>query len=206
MMVDDKRIAQFKQMAEADPDNELGHFSLGKAYLESGQSEAALAPFRRAIELNPRLSKGYQLLGDALAQAGQKDEAVRALTDGIGVASEQGDRVPLEAMANRLREWGSPVPEAANAEPVAAAQGESAGGGEGAACARCRRPGDRLEKRPFKGELGEKIHVHVCRSCWSEWLGMGTKVINELGLTLGSAEGQAAYDQYMIEFLQIEEV
>ncbi len=206
MMVDDTRIAQFKQMAEADPDNELGHFSLGKAYLESGQAESALTPFRRAIELNPRLSKGYQLLGDALAQAGQKDEAVRVLTEGIGVASEQGDRIPMEAMATRLREWGSPVPEVANVEPASAAQGEPVDGATGAACARCRRPGNRLEKRPFKGELGEKIHAHICQACWTEWLGMGTKVINELGLSLGSAEGQAAYDQYMIEFLQIEEV
>lgn len=206
MMVDDTRIAQFKQMAEADPDNELGHFSLGKAYLEAGQAESALAPFRRAIELNSRLSKGYQLLGDALAQAGQKDEAVRALTDGIGVASEQGDRIPLEAMASRLREWGSPVPEVANSEPAKAAQGAPASDATGAACARCRRPGDRLAKRPFKGELGEKIHAHTCQACWAEWVGMGTKVINELGLSLGSAEGQAAYDQYLIEFLQLEEV
>jgi hypothetical protein len=34
---------------------------------------------------------------------------------------------------------------------------------------------------------------------------MGTKVINELGLVLSSKAGQEAYDQYMKEFLQLEE-
>ena len=29
------RIEQFKKMAADDPDNELGHYSLGRAYLES---------------------------------------------------------------------------------------------------------------------------------------------------------------------------
>lgn len=33
---------------------------------------------------------------------------------------------------------------------------------------------------------------------------MGTKVINELGLQLATKAGQDAYDQYMLEFLQLE--
>ena len=32
------RIEQFKKMAEADPTNELGHFSLGRAYLPIGSA------------------------------------------------------------------------------------------------------------------------------------------------------------------------
>ena len=34
---------------------------------------------------------------------------------------------------------------------------------------------------------------------------MGTKVINELGLILSSPAGQQAYDQYLVEFLQLED-
>jgi Fe-S cluster biosynthesis and repair protein YggX len=34
---------------------------------------------------------------------------------------------------------------------------------------------------------------------------MGTKVINELGLVMSNPESQATYDQYMIEFLQLED-
>ena len=38
----DARIEQFRNMTEADPNNELGHFSLGRAMLDSGNpAEAA---------------------------------------------------------------------------------------------------------------------------------------------------------------------
>ena len=59
-------IERFRKMANDDPKNELGHFSLGKALLEAGQSEDAAASLRRCLELNPNLSKAYQLLGTAL--------------------------------------------------------------------------------------------------------------------------------------------
>ena len=38
-MENDARIEQFKKMAQEDPNNELGHFSLGKAYLSSLSKE-----------------------------------------------------------------------------------------------------------------------------------------------------------------------
>ena len=72
-------------------------------------------------------------------------------------------------------------------------------------CARCGQPHGQLEKAPFKGALGEKVGTHTCQSCWREWIGMGTKVINELGLALSSQAGQDAYDQYLVEFLQLED-
>jgi Flp pilus assembly protein TadD len=31
------RIAQFEKMASADPTNEMAHFSLGNAYLQTGR-------------------------------------------------------------------------------------------------------------------------------------------------------------------------
>ena len=64
---------------------------------------------------------------------------------------------------------------------------------------------DVLPRPPFKGELGERIGGNVCASCWHEWLGNGTKVINELRLSLASEEDQRVYDQYMIEFLGLAE-
>ena len=42
----DTRIEQFKNMTEADPENELGHFSLGKAYLDAGQFDEAASSLR----------------------------------------------------------------------------------------------------------------------------------------------------------------
>lgn len=204
-MSDDPRIQQFKQMAEADPDNELGHFSLGKAYLDAGRFADAVEPLARTLELNANLSKGYQLLAEAHDKAGQRDKAIEVLTRGVTVADSQGDRKPLEAMVAILREWGAPVPtfqDAKSAETSAAAAGTAVSGFQ---CSRCGRPNGPLEKAPFKGADGVKILENVCANCWREWIPMGTKVINELGLVLSTTAGQKTYDQYMFEFLQLEE-
>jgi len=199
----DQRIAQFKQMAEADPNNELGHFSLGKAYFDAGRFGEACGPLRRALQLNPMLSKAYQWLGDALDRDGKRSEAVEVLTRGVAVADEQGDRMPRNTMAETLRGWGSPVPLFKNADRPADA---STGGVPvaGFHCSRCGRPDAKLAKQPFKGPLGQKIFDNVCTNCWREWIPMGTKVINELALVLSTPSGQQMYDQYMQEFLQLE--
>ena len=69
------RIEQFKKMASDDPKNELGHFSLGRAYLEGEKLDEAVASFRRVIELNANLSKAHQLLGTALVKQGKGSKA-----------------------------------------------------------------------------------------------------------------------------------
>src|SRR5439155_3482551 len=59
-----ERIAQFRKMANDDPDNELGHFRLGQLLMEAGELEEAIRSFRRTLELFPQFSKVYQLLGN----------------------------------------------------------------------------------------------------------------------------------------------
>jgi Fe-S cluster biosynthesis and repair protein YggX len=200
----DTRIQQFKQMAEADPDNELGHFSLGKAYLEAGRLDDATASLEKAVSLNPKMSKAYQLLGEALDGSKRRDRAIEWVTKGVTVADEQGDRMPRDAMAKMLKEWNATVP--AFKEETAGTRALAAGvATEGFQCVRCGRPTGKLAKAPFRGELGQKILENVCDICWQEWVAMGTKVINELGLVLSTPSGQDAYDQYMIEFLQLED-
>jgi len=201
------RIQQFRQMADADPENELGHFSLGKAFMDAERYADAVRPFRRVIELKPSFSKAYHLLGVSLSESGQRDEAIEIITKGVSVADDQGDRIPRDAMANLLREWGAPVPALRESDAPTGSGGAPTGTTtEGFTCLRCGRPGGKLPKLPFKGPLGQTVFEHVCASCWKEWIPMGTKVINELGLVLASQQGQDAYDQYMIEFLQLEEV
>jgi len=202
--VSDDRILKFRKMAEADPDNELGHFSLGKALLEADRSAEAVPSLQRVIELNRGYSKAYELLGRALIAVGQAEQAVDVLKTGVRVASERGDRMPADAMAAALKELGAPVPEIAPAQ--SRLRRDSPGPGkppDGFACSRCG-GGAPLSERPFKGALGEKIHANVCQACWREWIAMGTKVINELGLVLASPEGQQAYDLHMIEFLNLQ--
>src|SRR5687768_2197793 len=93
-----ERIAQFRKMANDDPDNELGHFRLGQLLMEDGQHEDAAQSFRRTLELNPLFSKVYQLLGACLIKLGKRDDAVKVLRDGFQIADERGDNIPRDEM------------------------------------------------------------------------------------------------------------
>src|SRR5689334_15781096 len=105
------KIEQFKKMAEADPTNELGHFSLGRAYLDAGNDADAVASFERALAINPNLSKIYQLIGQALLRQNRRDEAIARLTVGTKIADDRGDVLPRNEMVKMLTELGAPLPE-----------------------------------------------------------------------------------------------
>jgi Fe-S cluster biosynthesis and repair protein YggX/cytochrome c-type biogenesis protein CcmH/NrfG len=196
-----ERIEQFKKMAEADPNNEMGHFSLGKAYFDAGQFEHAVAPLKRTLELNPTYSKAYQLLGEAQAKTGDREQALATLTTGFKVADERGDRMPRDAMARVITELGGTPPAARQQSAAEAAVVE----GADLTCSRCGRPSAKMPERPFKGQLGEKVWANVCQACWREWIGTGTKVINEMGLQLADPRAQQVYDEHMQDFLQLPE-
>lgn len=200
-----QRIAQFQKMANDDPNNELGHFSLGKAFLETGRPGDAVPSLKRVIELRRSMSKAYQLLGEAYEKLGRRDDAVKIMKDGISVADELGDVMPRDAMIQLLESWGETPPTLRTSTAKAgAAQPGSTSAVPGFRCSRCGRPDSQLPKPPFKGALGQRVYENVCANCWKEWIPTGTKVINELGLLLSSPAGQQAYDQYMQEFLQLE--
>jgi len=191
------RIEQFKKMASDDPNNELGHFSLGRAYLEAGIYDNASASFQRVIEINPNMSRAYQLLSTALLRQNEKDKAIHYLTEGIKIAHERGDMMARNDMVRMLQENGAAVPELKKAEadrPV----------GEGEIlCNRCGRIAPRLPEPPFSNALGKEIQEKTCAPCWREWIGMGTKVINEMRLPLADPQAQKIFDQHMIEFLNL---
>ena len=84
------RIAQFRKMANDDPENELGHYRLGQLLLEDKQYDEAIRSFRRTLELSPQFSKVYQLLGECFTRLGQTDKAVEVLTRGWQTADERG--------------------------------------------------------------------------------------------------------------------
>jgi Fe-S cluster biosynthesis and repair protein YggX len=96
---------------------------------------------------------------------------------------------------------GTPPAAKQGAAPVAQSLGE----GVDFHCTRCGKPSQRMPERPFKGELGERVWANVCAACWREWIGTGTKVINEMGLQLADPRAQRIYDEHMVEFLQMVE-
>jgi tetratricopeptide (TPR) repeat protein len=193
------RIAQFRKMAQDDPDNELGHYRLGQLLAEAGQHDEAAKSFQRTLALSPQFSKAFQLLAEAQIKLGRRDEAVKTLNDGYRIASAQGDTKPREEMGQMLAQLGEPIP-----VTLSVAQPKVAGVGGFV----CQRPGcyagagaRQLPKPPLGDAVGQQIYEKVCADCWQEWLrNYSIKVINELRLDLSTERGAEEYDRYMREF------
>jgi Fe-S cluster biosynthesis and repair protein YggX len=197
MSENQQRIEQFRKMAEADPNNEIGHFSLGRELIAAGELEPAIKSLRRVIELNPNIAKAYQLAGSALLQQNKRDEAVAMLTSGIKVADSRGELMPRDEMIQTLKEIGAPLPELSTKQAATTA-------GEGQVlCKRCGKIGAKLAKPPFRNPFGTEIYEKICQPCWREAIGMGTKVINELRLPLSDPQAQKVWDQHIREFLNL---
>jgi Fe-S cluster biosynthesis and repair protein YggX len=194
----DQRIERFKNMADADPDNELGHFSLGRALMDAGRHGDAISPLRRALEINKNLSKAYQLIAQCLIKANKPGEAVATLTEGVQIADARGDLMPRNEMIEMLRSLGAAVPEikAAPAQAVAVGEGQ-------VHCRRCGKLGPKLPSQPMRSDLGKQVYDNICAPCWREGIGMGTKVINELRLDLSDPRAQKIWDQNIREFLNL---
>ena len=192
-----ERIEQFRKMAEADPTNEVGHFSLGRELLAAGDPAGAAASLRRVVELNPAISKAYSLLGRALQQSGDRAGAIDVWTTGVTTADGRGELVPRDEMVGLLTEAGAAVPELKNVRTVAAA-------GEGEVlCLRCGKVAKALAKPPFRNAFGQEVFAHTCHDCWQEAIRLGTKVINELRLPLADPQAQRVWDQHIREFLNL---
>jgi tetratricopeptide (TPR) repeat protein len=200
-----ERIAQFRKMAQEDPDNELGHYRLGLCLLEAQQYSEAIQSFQRTLELSPYFSRVYLLLGQALLQNGQKKEALDILQHGFDVADERGDNMPRDEMARLLVELGAPAPVSKRGASPSGATAPA----EGGTGFRCQRPGcpfgaqaTQLAEPPFRDDLGQRIQASVCADCWRAWVReYSIKVINELRLDLSTDHGNQEYDRYMLEFL-----
>jgi Fe-S cluster biosynthesis and repair protein YggX len=198
MSENSERIEQFRKMAEADPTNEIGHFSLGREYFNAGQYDAAVQSLRRVVQLNPNISKAYQLIGQSLLKQNKRDEAIAILTDGVKMADSRGEVPPRNEMIQLLKDTGAPVPELATKAAVAVQAGE----GE-VACKRCGRVAKKLPGPPFRNAFGQQIFENTCTDCWREAIAMGTKVINELRLPLADPAAQKMWDQHIREFLNL---
>lgn len=201
-MADDAKIEQFRELAEKDPNDELAHLSLGNALFAASQFQEAAQSFQRVLALNSQNSKAHERLGAAQKECGDNELAIQTLRNGYMIAHKRGDLEPAKAMVALLVELGGDVPAIGRKK----ADDADEGGGAGAAgwtCCRCGGGGPTLTERPFKGELGEKVLAKVCRNCWTEWVAMGTKVINELRLPMYDPAAQEMYDKNMVEFLSL---
>ena len=197
----EERIAQWEQMAREAPDD-MAYFSLANAYKDADRPEDAQGAFAKAIEMNPGMSRAYQLRGQILIQLGREDEAGPMLTEGYKIAAERGDVMPQKAIGSLLEKIGQPIPQVQDA---AERKKEVEATGDTVLDRRTGKPQNRLPDPPMRGPVGKFIYDHFGQDTWREWIGQGTKVINELNLELADPKAQDMYDQHLAEFLQLED-
>jgi len=195
-----QRIAQFENMVQADPGNDMAHFSLAGAYAQSGRPADAAASYLACIARNPAMSKAYELAGKAFLDAGDRAAAVDVLSRGYAVSAERGDRKPHAAIGELLSSLGERLPEVALklAPPPSPDQGTFL-------CRQSGQPGHQLPRPPFRGPVGQWIYENISKETFAAWVAQGTKVINELRLDLSRDEDALTYDRHMREYFGIDD-
>lgn len=191
------RISKFANMASADPENALAHYSLGVAYHESKNFSQAAISFSKSIALDPAISRAWQLLGDSLIHNGETEKAKDILKEGYLTAARHGDLMPKSAIGELLDSIHCDRPDTSAEDEVIKKLQESGT----FVCSRSKRPGTKLENPPLKGALGKWIFENISNESWNEWIGQGTKVINELRLDFSREEDQNTYEHHMTEWL-----
>lgn len=194
----EQRIAQFEKMATDDPDNDMAHFSLGGAYTAAGRHADAATSYLRCIELNDGMSKAYQLAGSALLEAGDTPRAGEVLLKGYETAASRGDLMPKRAIAEMLEKLEIDLPEVEKAPSGPTPDGSFI-------CRRTSKPGTQMDRPPFRGPIGAWIQANISNETFQEWIGQGTKVINELRLDMSRDEDAETYDRHMHEYLGLDD-
>ena len=86
------REAQFKQLVAEFPDSPMGHFSLGKLYLDTQRWAEAAGCFENAVRIDPTYAAAIVALGDAWAGAGDALKARAAWEQALATPHGQKDQ------------------------------------------------------------------------------------------------------------------
>ena len=89
LSVSDPREDKFKQMVQQFPESPIGHYSLGRLYLETKRFADAVTPLEKACALQADYAAAMVCLGDAYAGAGRTDDARRTFEKAKEVALSQ---------------------------------------------------------------------------------------------------------------------
>lgn len=98
-----EKIERYKKVIDLDPQDVLGYFSLGNAYLDAYKKQQAVDTFKKAVEVDSKHSSSYYGLGQAYEAMNQFQEAKTIYQKGIQVADEQGDIMTQRKMESRIR-------------------------------------------------------------------------------------------------------
>ena len=108
---------------------------------------------------------------------------------------EQPTSPAQEAPAAEARERAT---EPASVEPASLTAGP--GGPRMVLCAKLGRELPGLARRPFPGELGQRIYEHISEQAWEMWQERSTLLINHYGLNLADPDARQIMRQQMEEF------
>lgn len=96
------REAQFKQLVADFPDSPMGHFSLGKLYLEQRRWAEAASALEDATRLDPQYAAALVSLGDAYVGAAQYDRARQTFEQAKQLALAQSHPSLAEEIDERI--------------------------------------------------------------------------------------------------------
>ena len=98
------REAEFKALIAEFPDSPMGHFSLGKLYLEQKKWAEAAACFSEATRLDGNYAAAWVGLGDAHGGAGKAVEAKAAYESALQTPHGKRDMSLQTDLEERIRE------------------------------------------------------------------------------------------------------
>jgi len=99
-----EREALFKQMIAEFPDSPMGHFSLGRYYLDARRWAEAAGCFEEAVRLDPTYAAALVGLGDAQAGLGKKDLAKTAWQKALDTPLGKRDQSLQADLEQRIRD------------------------------------------------------------------------------------------------------
>ena len=192
----EERIEQFRQMAKANPEDDLAHFAFANALMNAGRVAEAAPVLRHVVRINSGYSRAYLLLGEALEANGDDEGAIEAWQRGRLIAMRRGELMAGNEMKTRLEERDAPL-SSEEAEllliddPAPPEEERPLLAGE-VRCLRSGRIGAAMLDNPFDDELGAFIQKKISQESWEGWIEMSIKVINELRLDLGGSKSGSA--------------
>lgn len=97
-----RREEMFKQVLEIDAHDALALYGLGDIEFEKGNLDLSESLVRKVLEADAKYSVAYLLLGKILIALNRKEEAKEKFSEGIKIATNQGEFMPANEMQRLL--------------------------------------------------------------------------------------------------------
>ncbi len=98
----ERREQMFLQVLEIDEADTLANYGMGDVCFKRKEWDKANSYLKKVLLADPQYSVAFLLLGKTLIQSNKKEEAKEVLSQGVMVASNQGDLMPANEMQQLL--------------------------------------------------------------------------------------------------------